>query len=101
MRFYKSTLKNEVDFDISEIPKGKVDRSIRPVFVQDVLISSVSSSDTLYIKLYIFLTHSSSGNFAETRDSRADRHRVSPNHAKFHQNSPRAVDELGNELSHV
>ena len=52
--------------------------------------------------LYIFLTHSSSGNFAETRDgldSRgADRHRVSPNHPKFHQNSPRAVDEWGNEL---
>ena len=52
--------------------------------------------------MYIFLTHSSSGNFAETRDgldSRgADRHRVSPNHPKFHQNSPRAVDEWGNEL---
>ena len=52
--------------------------------------------------MYIFLTHSSSGNFAETRDgldSRgADRHQVSPNHPKFHQNSPRAVDEWGNEL---
>ena len=52
--------------------------------------------------LYIFLTQSSSGKFAETRDgldSRgADRHRVSPNHPKFHQNSPRAVDEWGNEL---
>ena len=48
-------------------------------------------------KMYIFLTHSSSGNFGETRDgldSRgADRHRVSQNHPKFHQNSPRAVDE--------
>ena len=55
-----------------------------------------------FAKMYIFLTHSSSGNFAETRDgldSRgADRHRVSPNHPKFHQNSPRAVDEWGNEL---
>ena len=52
--------------------------------------------------MYIFLTHFSSGNFAETRDgldSRgADRHRVSPNHPKFHQNLPRAVDEWGNEL---
>ena len=55
--------------------------------------------------MYIFLTHSSSGNFAETWDgleSRgADRHRVSPNHPKFHQNSPRAVDEWGNELSYA
>jgi hypothetical protein len=38
--------------------------------------------------------------FAESRDgldSRgADRHRVSSNHPKFHQNSPRAVDEWGN-----
>ena len=53
-------------------------------------------------ELYIFLTHSSSGNFAETRDGLdlrgAERHRVSPNHSKFHQNSPRAVDEWGNEL---
>ena len=53
-------------------------------------------------KLYIFLTHFSSGNFGETRDgldSRgADRHRVSPKHTEFHQNSPRAVDEWGNEL---
>ena len=52
--------------------------------------------------MYIFLTHFSSGNFAETRDgldSRgADRHRVSPNHPKFHQNSPRVVYEWGNEL---
>ena len=57
---------------------------------------------TLEKRMYIFLTHSSSGNFAETRDgldSRgADRHRVSPNHPKFHQNSPRAVDEWGNGL---
>ena len=53
-------------------------------------------------KLYIFLIHSSSGNFAETRDgldSRgAARHRVSPNHPEFQQNSPRAVIEWGNEL---
>ena len=61
-----------------------------------------SKSGPYAAELYIFLTHSSSGNFAETRDgldSRgADRHRVSPNHPKFHQNSPRAVDEWGNEL---
>ena len=53
-------------------------------------------------EMYIFLTHSSSGNFAETRDgldSRgAARHRVSPNHPEFQQNSPREVIEWGNEL---
>ncbi len=52
--------------------------------------------------MFIFLIHSSSGNFAETMDgvvSRgAARHRVSPNHPEFQQNSPRAVIEWGNEL---
>jgi len=57
------------------------------------------------LKMYIFLIHSSSGNFAETRDgldSRgAARHRVSPNHPEFPalSNHPaRAVIEWGNEL---
>ena len=52
--------------------------------------------------LVFFLIHSASGNFAETRDgldSRgAARHRVSPNHPEFQQNSPRAVHECGNAL---
>ena len=59
-------------------------------------------NDEVMPQCTIFSSHSSSGNFAETRDgldSRgADRHRVSPNHPEFHQNSPRAVDEWGNEL---
>ena len=53
-------------------------------------------------EMYIFLTHSSSGNFAETRDGLDSRgaasHQMSPNHPEFQQNSPQAVIEWGNEL---
>ena len=62
------------------------------------ILQEVHSFLWLALKIIvIFLIHFTSGKFAVTRDgldSRgAARHRVSPNHPEFQQNSPRAVVE--------